>query len=133
GDATRESDNSYILTSDQPQQNGSIWSQERIDISQSFEFNFEIFLGEKDVNGADGMYFALQSRGNNIGLQGEYLGFGNVSPAIGFEFDTWQNVNRADPPFDHLALMRDGSIDHDGTKNISGPIAISSTTLNVED
>ena len=133
GSAKSLGNGTYELTPDLPGQNGSIWSEDKIDLNSGFDFIFKMYLGSKNNNGADGMYFALQPVSNNIGLPGEYIGFGNVSPALGIEFDTWQNLNRKDPPYDHIAVMKDGNINHDSPDNLMGPVTIKEGFANVED
>ena len=42
GFATQDACNAYSLTQAAGNQNGSVWNNNKIDLSQSFDFNFEI-------------------------------------------------------------------------------------------
>ena len=55
------------------------------------------------------------------------MGFAGLYPSLGIEIDTWQNFHLADPYEDHVALLRDGYVDH--YSSVAGPILIK----NVED
>lgn len=59
GDATKDNCNCYTLTKNINTQSGSVWNNNKIDLSQSFNFTFDVFLGCNDA-GADGMAFVLQ-------------------------------------------------------------------------
>ena len=76
------------------------------------------------------------------------MGYGNFTAALGFtdpqfnpslivEFDTWANGNVGDPFYDHVALQRDGTHNHNGVNCIEGcppnTIQASSTNANIED
>ena len=84
---------------------GSIWDTTKIDLTQSFDVNLDVFLGCIDVDGADGMVFGFQPVSTSIGQPGEGMGFLGVSPSIGIEMDTYQNFTRFDPSYDHIALI----------------------------
>jgi hypothetical protein len=43
--------------------------------------------------------------------------------------DTYQNGNYGDPAADHMAIISNGSVDHHGANNLTGPI----TLPNIED
>jgi len=61
------------------------------------------------------------------------MGFGGIWPSIGIEFDTHKNNDQEDPSFDHMAIIRNGNVNHSGTDNLAGPIQIHPTKSNVED
>ena len=54
-------DDSYVLTPDAPQKEGSFISEERVNFSQAFHINFDIKLGSSDA-GAEGVAFVLHQR-----------------------------------------------------------------------
>jgi gliding motility-associated-like protein len=131
GDAQKDSCNCYILTEPEVWQGGSVWQSTKIDLSQSFDFNFNVYLGNLDESGADGMVFMLQPLSTNLGTQGEGMGFQGVSPSIGISLDTWQNVNENDPVYDHISIQADGVIKHGN--DLAGPVPASATSNNIED
>ncbi|MEO1384222.1 MAG: hypothetical protein AAFV78_13410, partial [Bacteroidota bacterium] len=45
----------YVLTPDLQWQSGSVWYLNRVDISEPFDLYFEIFLGCRNNDGADGI------------------------------------------------------------------------------
>lgn len=121
GSALAFNDNCYQLTPAENARVGSIWNPNKIDLRQNFDVVMEVFLGCRD-SGADGMVFGLQPVSTSIGQVGEGIGFGGVSPSLGVELDTYQNNNLGDPPFDHIAIMQNGNLNHLGFNNLAGPI-----------
>ncbi len=120
------------LTTATYNQSGSLWYQQRIDLNYDFEVDARINLGNIDGGGADGITFSLQPLSNNIGGAGGGIGILGVKPSISVEFDTWQND---DPPYDHIALIRDGNVDHflsPGT-TLQGPFPLLPNQANAED
>jgi gliding motility-associated-like protein len=131
GDAVQEKCNCYLLTSAQTWKGGSVWQQNKIDLNNPFDFKFDVYLGDIDAGGADGMVFMLQPLSTNLGTQGEGMGFQGVSPSIGISLDTWQNLNENDPVYDHISIQADGVIKHGN--DLAGPIPASSVSDNIED
>lgn len=125
----------YQLTGELTTQNGTVWYGDQLNLNQPFDLMFQMNFGDIDANGADGICFVLQTVGTNaIGESGGgmgYLNFGTGS--LGIEFDTWQNGENGDPFQDHVAIERDGDINHNSTSNIAGPVNIDPFGNNVED
>lgn len=102
---------------------GSAFSRARIDFRQDWTFTFDVFLGDKDNDGADGIGFVLHNdpAGSGvIGIDGRGLGVAGIDNSIVIEFDTFQNDGIgdffADPIEDHVAFILDsetGRLDHD--------------------
>ncbi|MDX2245743.1 MAG: gliding motility-associated C-terminal domain-containing protein [Bacteroidia bacterium] len=123
----------FRLTTPATFQNASVWYLNQVNISQSFDLIFQVKLGCNDAFGADGMAFVLQRVSTSVGSSGGGLGFAGISPSIAVELDTWQNSDVGDPSFDHIAVLRNGSIFHNNANNLAGPVSISAATPNVED
>ena len=131
GAATQNSCNCYTLTPAAFTQAGSVWNANKINLNNPFDFSFNVFLGCQDVNGADGIVFMLQPISTSIGSTGEGMGFEGISPSIGITLDTWQNLNRNDPVYDHISIQANGNPTH-GT-DLAGPVQASSGSDNIED
>ncbi len=131
GDAIDLGDDCYQLTESLPSEAGSVWRLEQIDLTQDFRVNFQMNLGCQDGNGADGMAFAFQPISTTIGTGGGGMGILGVSPSLAVEFDTYTNGNYNDPSYDHVAISRDGVIDHDF--DLAGPETIIDGNNNAED
>jgi gliding motility-associated-like protein len=123
----------YSLTRAFTFQSGSVWYQQKADLSKSFDVYFDINLGCLDAPGADGIAFVLQPISTSIGVAGGGLGYQGIRPSLAVEFDTWQNSNFADPAFDHVSIMRNGNVDHASADNLAGPVGIFSNMSNAED
>jgi len=133
GDATDIGDNCYTLTPPLNFQSGSIWYNDQIDLNNPFDIQFTANFDDSDL-GADGMVFVFQQVSNVvIGTDGEGIGFGGFSPSLGIEFDIYQNGNQGDPTFDHIAIISEGSVNHNSDLNLAGPVQASATDLNIED
>ncbi len=134
GNATQTSCNCYTLTPDLATQSGTVWNNNQIDLNQSFEFTFKVFLGCSDANGADGMAFVLQPISTSVGGTGSGMGYGGISPAIAVTLDTYQNSDVAnDPPYDHIAIQLNGDVNHANANTITPLTPISAFSDNVED
>ncbi len=124
----------YQLTPDLGTQNGTVWYGEQLDISNPFDLQFRMNFGSTDANGADGMCFVLHTQGTSaIGVSGGGMGYLNFGTSLGIEFDTWQNSDYNDPFFDHIAIQKNGDINHNGINNIAGPIQAAPFSDNIED
>ncbi len=124
----------YQLTANTVAQTGVVWYQDKLNLNESFSIEFEMNFGIFDDTGADGMMFILQTVGNNaIGGAGQSLGFEGFSPSLGVEFDTWQNTDNFDPTYDHIAIVQNGSVVHNGISTLAGPVQASSSNVNIED
>jgi gliding motility-associated-like protein len=133
GNATQENCNCYTLTKDQTGQSGSVWNINKIDLTRSFDFHFNVFLGCRDAEGADGIAFVLQPISTSIGTTGEGLGVEGVSPSVIIAIDTWQNENKGDPAYDNVSIHLNGDLGHNTTNNIAGPVAALANSDNIED
>jgi gliding motility-associated-like protein len=124
----------YQITPDSFGQIGAVWYTKKINVAASFDLEFTVNLGQNDANGADGMVFVLQTRGNTaIGQPGQGIGFKGFSPSLGIEFDTYQNGDEGDPAYDHIAVVRDGVVNHLGAYNLAGPVQALASNPNIED
>ncbi len=133
GEAMQLNDTCFQLTEDRLFNSGSIWDGTKINLLQSFDVVIEVNLGCRDADGADGMVFGFQPLNTSIGGQGEGIGFQGIVPSLGIELDTWQNENLSDPTYDHMAIIRDGNLDHNTNRTLAGPVTISAASQNVED
>lgn len=133
GTATAQGDGCFRLTPAINWQLGSVWYADKLDLTKNFDLEFELNFGDKDV-GADGIVFVLQAKGNQaIGLPGGGLGFEGFSPSLGVEFDDWNNINQGDLASDHIGILKNGSVDHNGSNSIASPVPALANSGNIED
>lgn len=130
GNAIQTECNCYRLTTANNNQNGSVWNVNLFDLSESFNFTFDVFLGCND-DGADGLAFVLQPLSVNAGSVGGGIGYAGISPSLAIELDTYQNSG--EPSYDHMAIQQNGDVSHNGPNNLAGPTPISASSNNVED
>lgn len=134
GNAVFLGNDCYRLTSESTFQNGTVWYGEQIDIEQPFDIQFTMNFGTIDGNGADGICFVLQTVGTSaIGASGGGLGYLNFGTSLGIEFDTWQNGEYNDQGYDHIAIIKNGDINHNSSNNIAGPVQADVFSQNIED
>lgn len=134
GNASQINCNCYKLTDSIANRSGSVWNNNRIDLNNSFDFVFDIYLGRGDQPGADGIAFVLQPISTSVGTGGGGLGIAGVSPSIAVTLDTYQNINPDnDPVADHIAIQRNGDLNHNSANNLTGPIAADALSNNIED
>lgn len=132
GDAVQQSCNCYLITEDLNGRKGSVWNVNQIDLNNSFDFTFDVFLGYNDV-GADGIAFVLQPISTSVGSTGGGLGYEFISPSLAVEIDTYHNSDKNDPTYDHVAIQKAGDPVHGGSNNLAGPVAALSGNANIED
>ncbi|MEI7471234.1 MAG: PKD domain-containing protein [Chitinophagaceae bacterium] len=132
GNASQEACNAYSLTQAIGNQSGSVWNNNKINLTQIFDFKFDVFLGNSDA-GADGIVFVLQPISTVVGSSGGGLGYSGISPAVGVAIDTWQNTDNNDPFYDHIAIQLNGDLNHSTANNIAGPVTALSGSDNIED
>lgn len=136
--------NQVLLTPENTNQAGSAWIETRINLSQDFDISFEMSLGDRDANGADGISFALHddpagtAAFGNTASGGEWIGMNSICPAVSVEVDTYQNSGRGDPTADHLGINvytagGGGTCNGVPNHNASGPVQASPSTTNIED
>lgn len=106
-----ETCNCYRLTQDLGTQSGSVWNNNLINLENSFDFSFDVYLGCSDA-GADGIAFLLQPLGTSIGTSGGGLGYTGIAPSLGVEIDTYHN-GWDSLTTDHVSLNYDGVSTHD--------------------
>jgi hypothetical protein len=111
GEATSIGDNCYSLTEAVAWQAGSMWYDSLISLENDFTVDFNFYLGDSD-GGADGMAFVLQPVSTGLGSSGGGLGYEGIDPSVNIEFDSYDNDVNDDPPFDHVSIMRDGTLSH---------------------
>ncbi|MDD3686081.1 MAG: BNR-repeat neuraminidase N-terminal domain-containing protein, partial [Bacteroidales bacterium] len=125
--AYQNDDAGFIITRNTTSQSGSVWNNFKIDLTQNFSIEFDIYMGNHE--GADGIVFAMQGLCTSAGTNGSELGFGGITNSIGVEFDTYENGGWSDPVADHIAIISGGSVDHAAATNLDGPVDVS----NLED
>jgi hypothetical protein len=97
------------LTTGGYEQAGSAWAKKKIDLSQSFESTFKVFLHHAS-RGADGVAFLVQTDGpRSLGGWGGGLGYRGIKHSVAVEFDTFQNS--PDPDSNHLGVVLGGNPD----------------------
>ena len=132
--SARPMENSCILlTPDYPYSEGIAYSRSKLDLSGPFEISFDIYLGDKNDDGADGIAFVIHNDSRQFeayGTWGESLGYGkmnpwgngtSISPSVAVEFDTYFNIRQNDPQSDHVAYLENGVSYHEVYWNGNNP------------
>ena len=118
----------YQLTADVGNQGGGVYQNSTINLNNSFDYTFSVFLGCNGSSGADGMAFILTNNITGIGSQGGGLGYsGLAGNSLAVEFDTYQNG--WDPSYNHIAIESGGNIQH----NVVAPVPALPSAANIAD
>jgi hypothetical protein len=129
----------YQLTQAVNSEFGTIWYKVQHDINTSFNAQGQMNFGA-DPGGADGIAFVMQTNCLQVGGSGGGLGFSGITgQSFEIEFDTYQNIagsgdqNNFDPPYDHIAVEKNGYVKHDGTTNaLTKPVQMDPVLTNVK-
>ena len=133
-DAQVLDNNCFLITPALDFQTGGVWYDNAIDFSNDFTVYYQNYFGSNDANGADGMALVFKRTSNPvIGVSGGGVGYEGITQSMIVEFDTWQNTDRNDPVYDHIAIMKNGISNHTSVSNLAGPIQASGTSVNIED
>jgi gliding motility-associated-like protein len=133
GTASQDNCHCYTLTRPAFNESGSFWNINKIDLNESFDYKFNVFLGCENDDGADGIVFVLQPISTSVGTTGQGLGFAGISPSIGIAIDTWQNSDDFDPYFDNISILRDGNVVHGTGGDVAPPMTALGSGGNIED
>ena len=134
GDAQVLDNNCFLITPALDFQTGGVWYDNAIDFSNDFTVYYQNYFGSNDANGADGMALVFKRTSNPvIGVSGGGVGYEGITQSMIVEFDTWQNTDRNDPVYDHIAIMKNGISNHTSVSNLAGPIQASGASVNIED
>ena len=81
GTSVAQSCDCYTVTEDLTVQAGGVWSPNTIDLTNPFDFSFQVNLGSTDVWGADGIVFVLQQGQTNPNNVAQNMGYSTISPS----------------------------------------------------
>lgn len=123
--------NCYRLTQASNTQFGSMWYRKKADLTQDFDMEANLNFGTNN-GGADGIVFAFQNVCTSAGGNGGGMGISGVNPSFFVEFDTYTNGEYNDPNYDHIAVLKNGNVNHMGSNSLVSPTGIISGNGNVE-
>ncbi|HRG59200.1 MAG TPA: T9SS type A sorting domain-containing protein [Bacteroidia bacterium] len=123
--------NCYRLTQAVNNQFGSMWYRKKADLTQDFDMEANLNFGSNN-GGADGIVFAFQNVCTSAGGGGGGIGITGVSPSLFVEFDTYTNSEYNDANYDHIALLKNGVVNHNTANSLVSPTGIISGNGNVE-
>lgn len=123
--------NCYRLTQASNNQFGSMWYRKKADLTQDFDMEANLNFGSNN-GGADGIVFAFQNVCTSAGGGGGGIGINGVSPSLFVEFDTYTNSEFNDPNYDHIAVLKNGVVNHNTANSLVSPTGIISGNGNVE-
>jgi gliding motility-associated-like protein len=118
--------NCIRLTNSSTNQLGCAWFPVEANFSEPFTYEYSLYFGTNDANGADGMCIVFQNNGiPTCGTAGMGIGALGIPNSLIIEFDTWQNPELGDPVQDHVGISSNGAMNH----NLHPPVPVA----NIED
>ena len=112
----------------------SIWTLESIDLqTDTLDVNLQVVFGCPGDTGNEGFVFGFQGIGSSAGNYNGPMGFFGLQPSFGVEFDLRRDPGFSDPEFDHLAVIRDGDLDHSTPNTLASPRFILDGVNSVQD
>jgi hypothetical protein len=131
GSASSTGDDCFIMTPDDFWQAGWVWYYNYIMLTSDFDMTFQLNLGTRQDDGADGIAFVMQPNSTGTGGAGVGIGYEGITPSIAVEYDTWYNDWNSEPIYDHINVHRNGDVSIYGA--VAGPVTASATSDNIED
>ncbi|HRY98273.1 MAG TPA: gliding motility-associated C-terminal domain-containing protein [Bacteroidales bacterium] len=132
GSTTLSGNGCFQLTPAAAGQSASLWQLSKLDLNQAFDIQYQAQFGNNN-SGGNGMVFVLQAEGiTALGNPGAGMGYQDITPSLGIEFDTYQDLV-GDPFYDHIAISKSGGILHTGSTQIQVPVQASAFSANIED
>jgi len=125
----------YRITPNSNASSGLITNYFPLNLSTSFELNFDMNFGSNDGNGADGMTFFLSNLCSPGLTSGGGLGLPAQNNLLVVEFDTYDNdPTFGDIPQDHIGIYKSGftTLSNLIIQGQTAPICILNTCGNVE-
>ena len=124
GSAVEVPGSCYLLTTDSSaNQAGSIFSAGTYSLYAPFTLKARFNFG-CDNNAGEGLAFVFAKSNNIAGSNGAGLGYEGLTPSLVVQFDAQMDLDSADPDYDHMAIMANGSTDHNGNNNLAGPVQL---------
>jgi hypothetical protein len=109
GDVAVVNSNTYRLTQDLNTRAGLITSLYPLNLTENFELNFEIYLGNRFGDGADGITFMLNKACTPTLTIGQNIGVGGTPNSLITEFDTHFNfISNFDIIEHHITIFKNG-------------------------
>ncbi len=127
----------FIVTPDEEEKAGTVWSDKKLDLTYGFSFEADIFMSEDlssdNQDRADGITFALHNDPAGalkpVGSIGTDMAVDNLTNAFGFEFDNYAGTSDAfDIQEDHVAFWA-GTV----TNPLTTPVVVDAQDPNFED
>lgn len=93
-------------------QGGSAFSTSTANLASnaSFSTRFQFNFNSQGFGGADGLVFALQTVGNNVGGIGGGIGYQGIPNSVGIEFDNWNNGGIDGDNDNHVGIDINGDV-----------------------
>jgi len=129
GSASYEDNETVIITNDIGDEFGTAMSAHKVNFDSAFSFEAEVYLGNKNGSGADGIAIVFHNdpRGvNAVGTPGEGLGAVGIKDGFYLEIDTHDNSADGvdDRDYDHLQIRDTNKNASDATGDLShAPVA----------
>jgi Bacterial lectin len=90
-------DKCFNVLNDTQYDSGAVWSCKQISVTKPFTIKADMYFGNKDVPGGDGMVFTLQTKGfDALGTTGADSGDNGITPRFGVKLRTWWGDNSID-------------------------------------
>lgn len=135
GNAVALSQSEIQLTAAQNGEAGAINSLEKIRLDQDFTFEAEVYLGDNNGGGADGMAFVMHNSPSGldaIGAPGEDMAAmeGTMKNGVLIEFDTYKN--NADPDTHHTQMRDTDYPAADSNGDITSPVTVGGSLFRLD-
>ena len=118
-------ENAFMITPDVPDLIGTVGTNQRVDLTKSFQISFEVNLGNKDLS-ADGISFVIHNSpwgADAVGFKGDGVGAVGIGNGIAIKLDSFQSGGPYnDVPGDHTNFVNTSA--PPGAQDITGQVAL---------
>ncbi len=117
GDATLDGKGGVMIVSNAGNKAGGVFFTQPISQGSGFSTSFKIHMGASKTGPADGFTFVIANATNQVGANGQGIGYSGITKSIAIEYDTYDNKSKGSTGnVPHIWYGNNGTMDTNDAK-----------------